>query len=1094
LEHKTDLSQSFYLSSQIQFQLKAKHFFNIFEAADQDILKKLLILLCLLFSANLLLAQPYYFRHYQVENGLSNNTAFCSVQDGNGFMWFGTKDGLNRFDGYSFKTYRHDPDKAGSLGNDLIYALHHDQDKTLWIGTNDGVYRYNPSKESFSIIKETKGMRIIDLASDLNGNLWILSSFKIYLYHKSTKKMQVFTNNAPFDASLVTVLKNGSVWISTGRGTVEKYNPKENRFQSFNINGKNKKPEYGWVSRIAETENGNLLIGTTNQGVKLFDPVTLQSKNILRLNDDQTPIFVRDIKKTGPNEFWIATESGIYIYNDSTEKITHIQKQYNNDYSLSDNAIYTICQDREGGVWTGTYFGGVNYYSSHTSLFTKYFPQKGTNSISGSDVREITRDLAGNFWIGTEDAGLNKLDVKTGMFKHFLPDGKPGSIAYSNIHGLLVDGDKLWVGTFEHGLDVLDLKTEKVIKHYQAGVGNALRTNFIVTFCKTRSGEILVGTINGIYRYNRKRDDFDPIAGLPFLFYDSVIEDSEGNIWAGSFNDGIFQFNLSRPGAVNYRNIPADLKSLSHNTVNSIFEDSKQNIWITTDGGGLCRFDKKTKQFKRYGTKTGFPSNYLFRVEEDTLHKFWISSTRGLIHFDPTTGLSKTYTKANGLLTDQFNYNSAYQGKYGRIFFGSVKGLISFNPADLKATTYETPVFLTGFQINSTKIGLNGADSVSDKSIVYADTIELNYNQSSFSIDFAALSYRSPEMTEYAYKMSGLYKDWEYLKTNRKVYFTKLAPGKYTFEVKALVEGSNTWSNKNVKLLIRISPPFYLSPFAYFIYFISAGAIIFFLVSRYHRKIALKNSRRMEVFEHEKQKEVYQAKIEFFTNVAHEIRTPLTLIIGPMEKLIKQADAVPAIEKNLRIMGRNTDRLLKLTNQLLDFRKTETKDFSLNFVKADISDILKDVFLQFQPAADQRNISYAINLPEKSFLAYIDVEAFYKIISNLVDNAIKYGKTSVEISLAKTAEKDKFRVFVKNDGHKIPAEIKDKIFEPFFRAKETEITAGTGIGLSISKSLAQLHSGELYLDFNHNEFNIFVLELPIHQLIEFNLNGKWKKL
>lgn len=402
-------------------------------------------------------------------------------------MWFGTKDGLNRLDGYSFKTYRHDPDQAGSLGNDLIYALHHDQEQSLWVGTNNGVYQYNAAKESFAIIKETKGMRIIDLASDQRGNLWILSSFKIYLYQKRTRKIQAFTHNAPFDASLVTVLKDGSVWISTGKGTLEKYNPRENNFQQFNINGKNAKTEYGWVSRIAETENGNLLVGTTNQGVKLFNPVTLASKNILSLNDDQTPIFVRDIKKTGAHEFWIATESGIYIYNDENETIIHIKKQYNNDYSLSDNAVYTICLDREGGVWTGTYFGGVNYYSSRTSLFTKYFPQKGTNSISGSDVREITRDANGNFWIGTEDAGLNKLDIKTGLFKHFLPDGKPGSIAYSNIHGLLVDCDKLWVGTFEHGLDVLDLKTEKVIKHYQAGAGNALRTNFIVTFCKTRS-------------------------------------------------------------------------------------------------------------------------------------------------------------------------------------------------------------------------------------------------------------------------------------------------------------------------------------------------------------------------------------------------------------------------------------------------------------------------------------------------------------------------------------------------------------------------------------------------------------------------------
>jgi signal transduction histidine kinase/ligand-binding sensor domain-containing protein len=1056
-------------------------------------LKKLIILLYLLFSAKLLWAQPYYFRHYQVENGLSNNTAFCSVQDGNGFMWFGTKDGLNRFDGYTFKTYRHDTEKAGSLGNDLISALHHDQQQNLWVGTNNGVYQYDPSKESFAMIKATQGMRITDLASDQQGNLWILSAFKIYLYQKHSKKIRAFAHNAPFDASLVTVLKDGSVWISTGKGTLEKYNPGTNHFQQFNINGKNAKTEYGWVSRIAETEDGNLLVGTTNQGVKLFNPITLTSKNILRLNDDQTPIFVRDIKKTGPHEFWIATESGMYIYNDKSGAIIHLKKQYNNDYSLSDNAVYTICVDREGGVWAGTYFGGVNYYSSHTSLFTKYFPQNGTNSISGSDVREITKDRTGNLWIGTEDAGLNKLNIKTGVFKHFLPDGKPGSIAYSNIHGLLVDGDKLWIGTFEHGLDILDLKTEKVVKHYQAGAGNALRTNFIVTFCKTRSGEILVGTINGIYRYNRKRDDFDPVAGLPFIFYDWVMEDSKGNIWAGSFNDGVFQFNLSKPGYVNYRNMPKDAKSLSHNSVNSIFEDSQKHIWVTTDGGGLCRFDQQTRQFKRYGIKNGFPSNYLFRIEEDTLNKFWISSTRGLIHFDPATGLCKTYTKANGLLTDQFNYSSAYQDENGQTYFGSVKGLISFNPANLKATKYTPPVFVTGFQVNGSEIGLNGKDSVTNKSIVYADTIELNYNQSSFSIDFAALSYQSPEMTEYAYKMTGLYKDWEYLKTNRKVYFTKLAPGSYIFEVKALVEGSSTWSTKNVKLLIKIRPPFYLSPLAYLLYLVAISGIIFFLVRRYHRKIALKNSRRMEVFEHEKQKEVYQAKIEFFTNVAHEIRTPLTLIIGPMEKLIKQAGAVPAIEKNLRIMGRNTDRLLKLTNQLLDFRKTETSEFSLNFVKADISEILKDIFLQFQPAAEQQDISYNLHLPEKKFQAYIDVEAFYKIISNLVDNALKYGKASVQIHLS-FQENDWFVVKVKNDGNRIPKEIKEKIFEPFFRAKETEIKAGTGIGLSISKSLAQLHRGALYLSFDDGDFNTFVLELPIHQLIEFNLNGKWKKL
>ncbi|KLT65659.1 two-component regulator propeller domain-containing protein [Pedobacter sp. BMA] len=1057
-------------------------------------MKKPVILFVLICFARILVAQPYYFRRYQVENGLSNNTVFCIAQDEKGFMWFGTKDGLNRFDGYSFKTYRHDQEHKGSLGNDLIYAVHVDKQNTLWTGTNDGIFEYQPATESFLLLAETKGMRIIDLISDLAGNLWFTSSFKLYRYHKSSRKLYTFSKEVNFDASALMLSASGQVWVSTGRGTVERYDVKTNRFESFSVNGINQKPEYGWVSKMVETTGGLLLIGTTNQGLKLLDPITQKSRNIITLNDDKTPVFVRDIKQTAAHEFWIGTESGIYIYNDSLQKIINLRKQYNNDYALSDNAIYTIFKDRDGGVWTGSYFGGVNYYSTHTSLFTKYFPQKASNSISGNDVREITKDHNGNFWIGTEDAGLNKLNPRTGMFKHFLPDGRKGSISYANIHGLLVDGDRLWVGTFEHGLDLFDLKTERVIKHYQAGVGNMLRTNFIVTFCKTRKGEIIVATINGIYQYNRKTDDFEPIPGLPFLFYDSLTEDPAGNIWAGSFNDGVFRFNLTRKGFTNFRNDPGNPGSISHNTINSIFVDSQNNIWVTTDGGGLCRYYPKTNRFSRYGLKNGFPSNYLFKIEEDQKGKFWISSTRGLIHFDPKSGLNKTYSKTNGLLTDQFNYSSAYKDINGRMYFGSVKGLISFDPHAFAPNTIETQVFLTGFQINGQETSSDAKAQVLEKSIVDTDTITLSFDQSSFSVDFAALNYQSPEMTEYAYKMKGLYKDWEYLKTNRKIYFTKLAPGNYTLEVKALLEGSSTWSTKNVKLLIRVLPPFYLSTWAYLLYIALIAAIMLILVRRYHRKIQLKNNRRMEAFEHEKQKEVYQAKIEFFTNVAHEIRTPLTLIIGPMEKLIKQAKDVPAIEKNLRIMDRNTDRLLKLTNQLLDFRKTETSGFSLNFVQANISEILKDVVLQFQPAAEQNQMNCNLQLPEQQLMAYIDVEAFYKMMSNLVDNAIKYGKSQVELALETDDKNEKFYVWVQSDGNKIPVELENKIFEPFFRARETDIKTGTGIGLSISRSLAQLHNGKLYLDQNQEAVNIFVLELPVHQLIEFNLNGQWEKL
>jgi ligand-binding sensor domain-containing protein/signal transduction histidine kinase len=1147
-------------------------------------LKKLVYLLLLLLSASCLYAQPYYFKHYQVENGLSNNTVFCSVQDSRGFMWFGTKDGLNRFDGYSFKTYRHEASNKKSIGNDLVFTLHTDRDKTLWIGTNNGVYRYNPADESFSHIAATKGMRINEVTSDANGNLWIVSLFRLFKYNINAKSFYKFENKAPFDATTVSTIADGSVWICTMQGTIEKYDPHTNRFESHYVLHPKNTGEQGCIAKMVETEEGQMVIGTTNHGIKLYDPLTKKVKELITFNKDHTPIFVRDIKCFSANEVWLATESGVYIYHTGTGQISQLQKQYSNPYSLSDNAVYTLCRDNEGGIWAGTYFGGINYYSSLYSIFTKYFPQKENNSISGSDVREICKDNDGNFWIGTEDAGLNKYNPKTGVFTNFLPDGGKQSIAYSNIHGLLVEGDRLWIGTFEHGLDIMNIKTGKIIKHYAAGKGNALRTNFIVTFCKTKSGDILVATIGGVYKYNRKTDDFDPIPGLPFIFYCTITEDSQGNIWLGSYNDGLFKFRLDEKGFQNYRHSDTLAASISHNTINCVFEDSRKNLWIATDGGGINKYDKETATFKHYSVKDGLPSNYTFRIEEDNDQKLWISSTQGLIRFDPLTDRTKIYSRSNGLLTDQFNYSSSYKDTDGRLYFGSVKGLISFQPAQLYTSSYAAPIFITGFQLDNNETSPAKEKAFLQQSILYTDTITLSYNQSSFSIAFAALSYFSPEMTEYAYRMQGLYKNWEYLKTNRKVYFTKLAPGNYVFEAKALINGSDRWSQKNVKLLIRILPPFWKSAIAYVLYTLLTVIAVSYLFVRYHKRLERKNQRRMEVFENEKEKEIYHAKIEFFTNVAHEIRTPLTLIKGPMEKLIKQAAALPAIEKNLKIMDRSTNRLFNLTNQLLDFRKTETSGYSLNFVKANITEILTDIALDFQDAAEQKQLSYQMFLPEEPFYAYVDIEAFHKIISNLLDNALKYGKTKVIVnlsltstplspqipsenlepvvetgvndshnlslksnragerfistsrgiinptadSLKVTAQKksppsvaqsrlvsspqhgesiytnarqdhpgstpNMFYIRVINDGKHIPAELSEKIFEPFYRAKETEIKPGTGIGLSISRSLAELHRGSLKMEHQQSDLNIFLLELPVHQLIEFNLNGKWKKI
>lgn len=1055
---------------------------------------RILTLFFLLLSATLLQAQPYYFKHYQVENALSNNSVFCSTQDRSGFMWMGTKDGLNRFDGYSFKTYRHDPANEKSLGSDKVYSLLSDKPSSLWVGTAQGLYHYNAVNDFFTLVKETKSRSVSVLTLDHEGNLWMLSSGKVYIYNILQEKLSAVKLNQSFTPTYIYCRPNGEILVSSPEGYLSRYNKTSRTFEILSLTDKNKNIAIGWISSIEETNDQQLIIGTTNQGIKLFDLKTNVLKDLIVMNKDKTHIFVRTIKKLNDQEYWIGTESGLYIYNHQSQKLVHLQKQNSNPYSLSDNAIYSICRDTEGGMWAGTYFGGMNYYAAQSSIFTKYFPTQQESSISGNDIREICKDKNGNLWIGTEDAGLNKLAPGTGKFNSYFPDGSKQTIAHYNIHGLLADGDKLWIGTFEHGLDVMNINTGLITKHYHMRKGSLLRSDFILSLYKTRAGDLLIATTAGIYTYNSKKDDFDPVPGLPFLFFNSLKEDADGTIWAGTFNDGLLSFKLGNSSYKNYRNDPKNAGSLPNNTVNCIFQDSKKNLWITTDGGGLSLLHKKTGRFKSYTVKNGMPANFLFNILEDDQYKLWISSTRGLVSFDPLKKTVKVYTKTDGLLTDQFNYSSAYKDTDGRMYFGSVKGLISFRPDQLNTNTKTAPLFLTGFKIDNTEAQPKKEDSVLQQSVLYTHHITLNNNQSSFNIDFAALSYFSPEKTEYAYKISGLYNNWQYLKTNRKIYFTKLAPGEYVFEAKAMIQGSNEWSKNNIKLFIVVLPPYWQSPLAWLIYaflFISLTAL---LIRQYHQTIQRKNNRRMEIFEHKKEKEIYQAKIEFFTNVAHEIRTPLTLIKGPMEKMIKSAGEVPALEKNLKIMERNTDRLLNLTNQLLDFRKTEINGFSLNFVQANISEILHDVNLQFMLAAEQKDIVYETFLPAEPVYAYIDLEAFYKIMSNLVDNAIKYGKQTVRVTLTVNEQQDQFIVRMLNDGNKIKPELANQIFEPFFRTKEAEIKQGTGIGLSIAKSLAELHKGSLKLEETNTDYNILVATFPIHQMIEFNLKGKWKKI
>lgn len=778
-----------------------------------DTLKYLLFIpvFLLLFMSSALHAQPHYFRHYEVEDGLSNNAVICSLLDEKGFLWFGTKDGLNRFDGYHFKIFRHDANDTGSIGSNFIHSLYQDPNGIIWVGTEEGLYQYDEKTETFQPLKNTPLSEIREIIMDDNGKLWFIGGLILYQYNTIKKQLKMFSPTEYFQATSLAITSRGQLWVATTTGSLKKYDPEKEDFTSFNIFEHSPPAASQWIEKLHATGKGALLVGTSGQGVKFFDLKNDTYKDILTYNEDKTAIFARDFIPISENEYWIGTESGIFIYNLQTGAYKNLQKQYNDPYSLSDNAVYTFCKDNEGGIWAGTYFGGLNYYPRQYVTFKKYFPRIGENSISGNAVREISPDAYGHLWIGTEDGGLNKLDLQTGKFTVFKPDGTSSGISNSNIHGLLITGDTLWIGTFEHGLDLMNIKTGKVFKHYAAQEGKNLKSNFIYCIYQLRSGKVLLGTATGLYQYEKQ--NFVPFHHFPALFYTTILEDSKGNIWIGTYRNGLYYFNPETKEKLHFKNQPGNRNSLSNNRINCIFEDSNGLIWAATEGG-LCQLKKDEKSFKRYTYKNDLPSNVIYSILEDEEKNLWISTSKGLVCFSLSTKQINTFTKTNGLLSDQFNYNSAYKSPDGRMYFGSVKGLISFDPKNFKVNHYKPPVYITGFQVFNEELAIQKKGSPLEQSIIQTDTLVLKHNQSTFSIDFAALSYTSPEMTAYKYKMEGLDQNWTYLNTKRKAYYTKLAPGEYTFRIKA-ANSSGIWNDKETKLFIQVLPPFWKSVSAY---------------------------------------------------------------------------------------------------------------------------------------------------------------------------------------------------------------------------------------------------------------------------------------
>lgn len=1023
----------------------------------------------------------YYFKHLTIEDGLSQNSVLSILQDQKGFMWFGTKDGLNRYDGNSIKIYKHDDKDPSSLGNNFVWKIYEHSDGNIWVGTDRGIYILDKKTETFRFFDDKIKVPVLDIKADRKGNVWIAAD-RLFRYSiKENKLYEIQNGNNVFAHTWsIYIDDDDQIWVSMHGLGIRKYAENATSYTDITKDESGSLLSSVKFSQLEGFDNNYILGGTINSNLRVINKITNEVSPLKVLNSN---IYVRCISSIG-SELWVGGESGLYIIDMKKGTSTHITQNIFDKYALSDNAIYSIYQDREGGIWIGTYFGGVNYIPKHFNFFEKYYPIQGLNSINGERISGLCEDSEGNIWVGTEDAGLNKFNPTTKIFEHFPVQNSGGGISYHNVHDIIRDGDKLWIGLFNNGINVFDLKTKRVVKHYHKGsTANALDNNDIFALHKDRGGNIWVGTSSGAFLFDRKTESFVRQAQLGSHFVSDILEDQKGRIWFTTYNAGVFRYNPRTKESRNYLFEWKNPRSVCHYKINCVFEDSKGRIWFAGESGGICVYEEKTDDFKRYGFSEGFSSDVIYAIQEDKHGNLWLSSNAGLMKFSLEDNSVVTFNVGNGLLCNQFNYKSGLTDSSGKMYFGSINGLVAFAPDSFMINKYISPIAITGFKV------LNADKTFSHEKNDKSNGITLSYDMSSFSIDFAALSYSAPEQNRYAYRMLGLEDKWIYLNKAQTIIFSNLPSGKYQFQIK----GSNNdgvWNENYEYLDITIRPPFWKTVWAYIFYTITLVALVYYFIYSYHKRVQKKAENERVLFEKEKETEMFDAKIGFFTNIAHEVRTPLTLIKSPLEYIMKNGDLEKKeVDENLGVIQKNTDRLLLLINQLLDFRKTESKAFSLTFVKTDINDLLAGIFNRFELTAVQRSLKMALHLPDEIVWADVDKEALTKVVSNLFTNAIKYAKKKIEIVL--TTTHDEFFIRVNSDGLLIAEEYSDKIFEPFFQIRngdEHSSQPGSGIGLSLAKSLVELHKGKLILDKSKTDVNSFLIHIPINQEGAFIFN------
>jgi len=1025
------------------------------------------IFLSVFFTLNLYSQENsnLHFRKIQVDDGLSENAVYCILQDSNGFMWFGTKDGLNRYDGSNFRTFRKSNHNNNSIGNNFIRCFTEGSGGVLYVGTDAGLYRMDMADESFDKI-DIKTGNGIDVTSAVNalhidrdGNVWIGTMAQgIFVYNPNDKALRTIEIekyrlglNATW--SIITD-KSGTIWVGTRLGLL-RYNPDNDKLEATEDMFSTQDNSQNEILCMFDDNKGNLWLGTWDDGIRLFNKQTNEYTSFYGIGNRSNYItHVRSIFPYTDTSLLIGSDDGLYLFDLESKAIKRLDTPQLK-YSLSDQNIYSIARDKEGGVWIGTYFGGINYLNTSLLNIETYYPDVLHGLLSGKAVSQFYEDAASNLWIATEDGGLNYFDTKTKVFT------QPVKTTYHNTHALMMDGDNLWIGTFSRGIDVYNIRSRSLV-NYRSDTRDerTLNDDCIFSLYKTKSGDIYAGTPVGLNKFDRSSNSFRRIPEAQGFIYD-MDEDDYGNLWVATYSQGAIRLDMKQNKWVHYDTVQSRNNPIVGSKLTSIHIDNQKRVIFSSEGRGIFIYDYKTDNFRNISEADGLPNDVVYGVLDDPFGNLWLSCNKGLVCFNTSDPKNyKLYNKADGLQSNQFNYKSSYKAKDGKFYFGGINGFSSFYPKDLSESK-------NGIipSVEITRLALLGNVEAEMEQEIQTNLnkkkrIILPYNRSSFTISYVSLSYISQAKNRYAYRLEGTDTEWSYAGNNKSVTYVNLSPGKYTFRVKAS-NNDGLWNDTGTAIEIEILPPFWLSIPARIFYFVLIMSFIYLLVAYYIRKNKKKQQTHLEAYKAEQETLAFKSKIDFFTTIAHEIRTPLSLISAPLEEVITSGEGTKQTHQNLFIIEKNCDRLTVLINQLLDFRKMDSTRYIVNPETINLVEHISELYERFRKTVQNKKIDFELFMPSEPVVNVVsDSDALTKIIGNLLTNALKFTKNKITLSLILNNDKS-YTVTVEDNGRGISDHHKDLVFDPFYQVQQGDEKIGTGIGLSLVKHLSEILKGKI---------------------------------